>query len=110
MDMGIFSCRADFGGKDLGIDLVILIYQKIGISKPCVLQTITLYNANNKIESPEAISDPEQARTLLANMEAIENEIAALKAELKKENQFNRQMDLNVRIKELEKNIFMGSV
>lgn len=45
----------------------------------------------------------EEARQLLARRELLEKEIAALRAELKKETQFSRKVELNMRIKKLEK-------
>ena len=45
----------------------------------------------------------EEARRLLAQQEQREAKIAVLRAELKKETQFNRKVELNMEIKRLEK-------
>jgi hypothetical protein len=45
----------------------------------------------------------EQARELLAKRQATEAKIAALRAELKRETQFNRKVEINMEIKILEK-------
>lgn len=50
-------------------------------------------------------SDQTNRRTALAECHRLENEIAALKATLKKEFQFNRQVELNVKTKALEKQL-----
>lgn len=45
----------------------------------------------------------EEVWQLLAQREQVEKEIAALREELKKETQFSRKVELNMRIKKLEK-------
>jgi len=53
-------------------------------------------------------SSPQQARdrlTRLADCRGIEQEIAELRASLKKENHFNRQVELNTKIKSLEQRL-----
>ena len=45
----------------------------------------------------------EEARQLLAQREQLEKEITAFRAELKEEAQFSRKVELNMRIKKLEK-------
>ena len=45
----------------------------------------------------------EQARELLARRQATEAKIAALRAELKRETQFNRKVEINMEIKRLER-------
>ena len=44
-----------------------------------------------------------EVRQLLAQREQVEKEIAALRTELKKETQFSRKVELNMRIKKLER-------
>jgi hypothetical protein len=44
----------------------------------------------------------EEARQLSSDLETLEQEITALRARLKKETQFNRKMELNIAIKQLE--------
>jgi cell division protein FtsB len=46
----------------------------------------------------------EEARKVLAQIDSIEQEIAKLRATLKKGTQFNRRMELNIKIKKLEQN------
>ena len=43
-----------------------------------------------------------EARSLLAQWERVEKEIAALLVDLKKETQFSRKVELNMKIKKLE--------
>ena len=45
----------------------------------------------------------EEARQFRAQCEPVEKEIATLRAELKKETQFSRKVELNMRIKKLER-------
>ena len=47
----------------------------------------------------------EEARQLLAQREQVEKEIAALRAELKKETLFSRRVEPNINIKKLESEI-----
>ena len=59
-----------------------------------------------KAESQAPISrklTPEEYRRINATIAQIDEQIAVLRAQLKKEDQFNRQMELNNRIKELQK-------
>lgn len=44
----------------------------------------------------------DQARSILQSLDNIETQIVALRAELKKETRFNRKMELNIQIKQLE--------
>ncbi len=46
---------------------------------------------------------PEEYRAINETITRIDEQIAALRAQLKKEDQFNRQMELNNKIKELQK-------
>ena len=62
---------------------------------------LSVQNAREKMQVSEDLTG-EEARQLLAQREQVEKEIAALRAELKKETQFRRKVELNIRIKELE--------
>ena len=48
---------------------------------------------------------PEQSRQMLEQIEKLETEIEGLKAQLKKEPQFNKKMELNIQIKKLEEKL-----
>lgn len=67
-----------------------------------------LFNAIVKLRAESEVSidaelSPEEYRLLLEQISIDDGEIAKLKTQLKKEDQFNRQMELNNRIKELQK-------
>ena len=62
---------------------------------------LSVQNAREKMQVSEDLTG-EEARQLLAQREQVEKEIAALRAELKKETQFSRKVELNMRIKKLE--------
>ena len=62
---------------------------------------ISMFNAHQS--GMVAVADGDEARALLAQRQATEAKIAALRAELKKETQFNRKVELNMEIKRLEK-------
>ena len=62
---------------------------------------LSVQNAQEKLQVSEDLTG-EEARQLLAQREQLEKEIAALRAELKKETQFSRKVELNMRIKKLE--------
>ena len=62
---------------------------------------ISVQNAQEKMQVSEDLTG-EEARQLLAQREQVEKEITALRAELKKETQFSRKVELNMRIKKLE--------
>lgn len=63
---------------------------------------LSVQNAQEKMQVTEELTG-EEARQLLAQRELLEKEIAALRVELKKETQFSRKVELNMRIKKLEK-------
>ena len=63
---------------------------------------LSVQNAQEKMQVSEDLTG-EEARQLLAQREQLEKEIAALRAELKKETQFSRKVELNMRIKTLER-------
>ena len=62
---------------------------------------LSVQNAREKMQVSEDLTG-EEARQLLAQREQVEKEIAALRAELKKETQFSRKVELNMKIKKLE--------
>lgn len=63
---------------------------------------LSVRKAQEKVQTTEEVTG-EEARQLLARQEQVEKEIAALRAELKKETQFSRKVELNMRIKKLER-------
>lgn len=62
---------------------------------------ISVFNAHQS--GMAEVADGDEARALLAQQQATEAKIAALRAELKKETQFNRKVELNMEIKRLER-------
>jgi hypothetical protein len=66
-----------------------------------IVDIISIYNLSEIMATDENITGAE-ARELSAKIEDIEQEIASLRAKLKKESQFNRKMGLNIEIKRLE--------
>lgn len=67
-----------------------------------IVDVISIYNAETLIGSDLDLSG-EAARKLSSTMEGLDNEITSLKSMLKNETQFNRQIELNIQIKELRK-------
>lgn len=67
-----------------------------------IVDTISIYNLSAIMPTDDNITGAE-ARELSAQIEDIEQEISSLRAKLKKESQFNRKMELNIEIKNLEK-------
>lgn len=66
------------------------------------MDAISVFNAQTKIHADAGVTG-EDARRLLAEQEQRETKIAALRAELKKETQFNRRVEINMEIKRLER-------
>lgn len=66
------------------------------------MDRLSVRKAQEKVQTTEEVTG-EEARQLLARQEQVEKEIAALRAELKKETQFSRKVELNMRIKKLER-------
>ena len=66
------------------------------------VDAISVFNAQTKIHADAGVTG-EDARRLLAEQEQRETKIAALRAELKKETQFNRRVEINMEIKRLER-------
>jgi len=65
-----------------------------------IIDAVSLYNA---ISITQDDITPEQARELLRRNAEIENQLALLRAKLKKATEFNRKMEINMEIKWLEK-------
>lgn len=65
-----------------------------------IVDTIAVFNAE-KLTNKEISGD--EARELLRRNAEIDSQIAALRAELKKATEFNRKMEINMKIKKLEK-------
>jgi len=65
-----------------------------------IVDFISIQNVKN-ITDNETLTG-EQARQISEKIVKIDNEITSLRAELKKETQFNRKMELNIKIKKLE--------
>ena len=67
-----------------------------------IIDSISLYNARDIVT--ENVTGAE-ARMLIAKREQIQKQITSLKAQMKKETQFNRKVELNIEIKKLEKEL-----
>ena len=67
-----------------------------------IVDAISIYNVS-EIVPAEVTLTGEQARKLAADIAAIEQEIAAIRAKLKQETQFNRKMEMSIEIKRLER-------
>ena len=65
-----------------------------------IVDAISIFNAK-KLSAAEDLTG-EQARDLAASIEKIDSELAILRGKLKKETQFNRKMEFNIEIKQLE--------
>lgn len=74
-----------------------------------IVDAISIYNLSIIKPTEDNITGAE-ARELSAEIAAIEQEIVSLRSRLKKESQFNRRMELNIEIKNLEqsKNKLLG--
>ena len=70
---------------------------------------LSVQNAQEKMQVSEDLTG-EEARQLLAQREQVEKEITALRAELKKETQFSRKVELNMKIKKLEESLDNESI
>ncbi|HUV85282.1 MAG TPA: DUF4391 domain-containing protein, partial [Methanosarcinales archaeon] len=67
-----------------------------------IVDTISIHNVSCIMPSKLVLTG-EEARLLSSSIETLEQEINSLKANLKKEGQFNRKMKMNIEIKKLEK-------
>lgn len=74
-----------------------------------IVDVISIYKLSTIMPMDDNITGAE-ARELSAKIEDIEQRIISLRSKLKKENQFNRKMELNIEIKRLEqsKNKLLG--
>jgi len=74
-----------------------------------IADAISIYNLSTIMAVKDNIKGSE-ARKLTAKIEELEGEITSLRDKLKKESQFNRKMELNIKIKKLErgKNELLG--
>ena len=68
-----------------------------------IVDYISVHNAKQIVRT-DAEMTGEEAREITARLTDLDNRIAALKAEMKKETQFNRRIELNMQIKTLEEN------
>lgn len=66
-----------------------------------IVDTISIHNLSIIMPTEDKISG-EKARKILAQIESIVQEITKLRATLKKRNQFNRRVELNMEMKKLE--------
>lgn len=64
-----------------------------------MLDAISIYNAKEHVGSSTDLTG-EAARKLIAEIDDLDFKIASLRAELKKETQFNRKVELNMEIKQ----------
>lgn len=67
-----------------------------------MVDAINVFNAKMLAGQDMEITGLE-AKQLLEQVAVLDNQIASIRASLKKETQFNRKMELNIRIKNLEK-------
>lgn len=67
-----------------------------------LVDAISIWRARQLTQDRETELAGDEARRLIAAAEELDVQIAKLKTELKKETQFNRKMELNMRIKEME--------
>ena len=65
-----------------------------------IVDAVAVFNAE-KLTDKEISG--EDARELLRRNAEIDSQIAALRAELKKATEFNKKMEINMKIKKLEK-------
>lgn len=67
-----------------------------------IVDAISVFNAQKLTDLKQNLTG-EEARNFVDRINAIDTEIDGLKAEMKKETQFNRKLELNVRIQKLLK-------
>lgn len=92
---------AEFGALREELDIRTLRHGNFYELYSDLVDRISIHNAQCIIHNCENLTG-EQARELLAKRQATEAKIAALRAELKKETQFNRKVEINMEIKRLE--------
>jgi transposase len=66
-----------------------------------IVDAISIFNASGLINEGTQLTG-KQARALTEQAKQLEQQIASLRAQLKKETQFNRRVELNMEIKKLE--------
>jgi len=69
-----------------------------------MVDAISIWRARQLTQDNQTTLTGDEARLLLAAAEELNAQIAKLKAELKKEKQFNRKMEIGIKIKQLEEN------
>lgn len=68
-----------------------------------IVDTICIYNAEQKgIVKPDIEINGEMAREIIRQSDELDDKIAKLKAKIKNETQFNRKVEMNLEIMELE--------
>lgn len=67
-----------------------------------IVDTISIYNAECILGKPSSMSG-DKAREFLSKINNIGAQIETLKSSIKNETQFNRKVELNIKIKQLEK-------
>ena len=93
--------------KDFDWTNIYTFYQSL-VDRSLALQAARYtgeYLIKKQTNQTEEISDSAKRQSRLADIRKIEEEENQLKAELKKETQFNRKLNLNMRIKECQKKI-----
>lgn len=93
---------AEFGALRAELDFQTLRHGNFYELYSDLVDRISIHNAQFIIHNCENLTG-EQARELLARRQATEAKIAALRAELKRETQFNRKVEINMEIKRLER-------
>lgn len=66
-----------------------------------LIDTVSIYNAELLVGT-EIQQDGESARELVKALTVLEDEISVLRKAIRKETQFNRKMEMNIRIKKLK--------
>ena len=86
------------------------LYKKLSITNMNMTDFYSLYcgfvdaiSVHNAKHITHKEMTGEQARELTSKMAELENQIASLKAKLKKETQFNKRVEINLEIKKLNK-------
>ncbi len=67
------------------------------------IDQLHLYKAANLVRKTLRNQDPQEAQRLHAEVVAIESELTTLRSQLEKESMFNRKVELNIALKNLEK-------
>jgi hypothetical protein len=67
------------------------------------IDQLHLYNAGRLVGKTQQDVDPQEAQRLHTEVMGIERELVFLRAQLNRENMFNRKVELNIQIKKVEK-------